>query len=203
MTLIEKIKKLVWYNSPSKLKEILLEISGSTFNPSEHDLDEFLNESANPYIRQDEIVVGDFIPLSGTTEGNPVTNPVEMTNGLTYSDNDLVPKSYVDAQRPYKKFVARISQNGTNHPTIIVLKNDLGTFTFDREQVGIYRIIFNNSYSVGSSKATMLITGGSTSPKVFGMEDLYYLKMFKIFSYFGNTLTDNFDTASLEIKVYN
>ena len=38
----------------------------------------------------------DFIPLSGTAVGNPVTNPIEMEVGLTYTDNDLVTKSFVD-----------------------------------------------------------------------------------------------------------
>ena len=130
MTLIEKIKKLVWYNSPSKLKEILLEISGSTFNPSEHDLDEFLNESANPYVRQDELGSGggDFIPLSGTTEGNPVTGDIEFSlpeDGSIYGSIGIENDNIV-----LKSGEKRVSPNGFN--------DDLGSFTHDGD--GQFRI---------------------------------------------------------------
>ena len=112
MTLIEKIKKLVWYNSPSKLKEILLEISGSTFNPSEHDLDEFTNTSTNPYVRQDEIGNGggDFIPQIEVTKSqiNTLISNSELIEGVTYKITGIQPFLY-GGWLPFKRPISKIS----------------------------------------------------------------------------------------------
>lgn len=52
--------------------------SGGSFTPSDYDLNQFTNESADPFVRESELPSGNFIPLTGTEVGSPVTGDIEM-----------------------------------------------------------------------------------------------------------------------------
>lgn len=71
-----------------------------------------------------------------------------VTNALITSAGNkaLVTKEYVESLIP-KEYVALISQTGTNAPTVIVLKNTLGSIpTFNYEGVGQYSINLNGGF---------------------------------------------------------
>ena len=73
MTTLQKIQNLTWWNEISKLKDILT----SLFNITENIDIRVINIENTP-------VTGNYIPLTGTTGGNPVSGGIEV---LEVGDN--------------------------------------------------------------------------------------------------------------------
>jgi len=67
MTTLQKIQNLTWWNEISKLKDILT----SLFNITENIDIRVINIENTP-------VTGNYIPLTGTTVGNPVTGNIKL-----------------------------------------------------------------------------------------------------------------------------
>lgn len=77
MTTLQKIQKLTWWNEIAKLKDILIDFSSA-------------KESIDLRVTAIEDVPapsGDFIPLSGTTVGNPVSGVIEVIEGVDFVVN--------------------------------------------------------------------------------------------------------------------
>jgi hypothetical protein len=86
-----------------------------------------------------------------------------------------------DATVGFKEFTAFVSQTSTDVPTAIVLKNDIGSITFSRISVGIYRIL-----SAG------LFTADKTSP----IDDIMQDQL-------GNLYTMTWiDSSTIELRTY-
>ena len=69
-------------------------------------------------------------------------------NGLSYmwNDEDLVPiKMY--AATKYKVYLAKISQIGTDAPTVVVLENTIGNIVWTRDSVGQYEATLAGAFS--------------------------------------------------------
>jgi len=116
----------------------------------------------------------------------------------------------------YKKYVALITQDGTNAPTAIVLENTLGfTPTFTRVYAGVYQILSSGGWV---KNKTFVLLGKSDANAVVGMVPLaihVHLVSENEISLQTNiegtdTFTDsqNIDSfgltnTALEIRVYN
>lgn len=144
------------------------------------------------------------IPLSGTTEGNPVTGPIEMTTGLTFTDNDLVTKEYVDAQRPYKVYTALLTQSGTNAPVATVLENTLVNIVLTRNGPGQYQ-----SQILGFPLNKVWVYLKSSVPEAKETNIIYISSRIFIQTYTLNashiisSVDDKLNNTPLEIRVYN
>lgn len=65
----ERIEKL-----ERKIKELYCYLQSNLFEPSSHDLNEFLNEGTDPFVNESDLE--GFVPLSGTVE--PITGDLEF-----------------------------------------------------------------------------------------------------------------------------
>ena len=135
-------------------------------------------------------------------------NPATVIGGdfSTLAPNSLVPKAYVDAQRPYKVYTALLSQSGTDDPTAIVLENtlgglpvtfgfeDVGTFTVNHVsfEVGKTWVVFQNPYFDANEVETRAYVPYNGT---------VFLKTMEAGAPAGDFLGDF--PASLEIRVYN
>jgi len=71
----------------------------------------------------------------------------------------------------YKKYVALITQSGTNAPTAEVLENTLGfTPTFSYDGVGSYIIESPNSNFTVSKTVTMMTASGASSMEIASID---------------------------------
>lgn len=96
-------------------------------------------------------------PSLGFTPENVVNkSPNTSLGGATPSDT-LYPtqkavKDYVDAQRPYKVYVALLSQSGTSAPVATVLENTLGgTVVWTRNSAGDYSATLTGAFTAGKT----------------------------------------------------
>lgn len=81
-----------------------------------------------------------------------------------------------DASRPYKVYVALLTQGGTNNPTAIVLENSLGAaITWTRSSEGVYL--------------------GVSSKAIFDMNKTFTMIL-------GNTLVGATDNETIEIGIF-
>jgi hypothetical protein len=95
-------------------------------------------------------------------------NPTTGIGGdySTLAPNSLVPKAYVDAQRPYKVYTALLTQTGTGAPVATVLENTLGgTPIWSRIGEGDYNLTLSGVFTENKvffteSQATAFIGEG-------------------------------------------
>lgn len=73
-------------------------------------------------------------PISGADKlvGTETTNNDATKNFSVQEVSDFV--------KPYKVYVALLTQSGTNPPVAIVLENTLGTITFGYQSSGVYTV---------------------------------------------------------------
>lgn len=132
MTIQELIDKLTWFNLTEKLKEILKKITANQ-------LPSFPIDGVTYGIKDGEFAEiptpsgGDFVPLSGTESGSPITGRVEMTSvgednltidaengiyatdvdGYNYTDLGLgyieLSKTSVENENHYNNFLVSLS----------------------------------------------------------------------------------------------
>lgn len=101
----------------------------------------------------------------------------------------------------YSKYIATISQTGTNNPTSYILENDLGDLVFTRTAIGRYVATLTNAFPT-QGKVYLMISNSQVNT---------YLRIFwtsvntiEIRTLdFTNTLTDGLlNSNTLEIRVY-
>ena len=101
----------------------------------------------------------------------------------------------------YSKYIATISQTGTNNPTSYILENDLGDLVFTRAAIGRYVATLTNAFPT-QGKVYLMISNSQVNT---------YLRIFwtsvntiEIRTLdFTNTLTDGLlNSNTLEIRVY-
>jgi hypothetical protein len=113
---------------------------------------------------------------------------------------------------PYKVYSALITQTGATDPTAFVLKNTLGTITFDYLTNGYYNILSSNLFVL--NKTFILINlarfDGTTGQPSVCIASYFNLSTINLYSYYYDTgLTRFFPgddlilNGSLEIRVYN
>lgn len=138
------------------------------------------------------IVIGDN---QNVTESGITTTNLTVTETINgESVNNIVPL--------YKKYIATISQIGTNDPIVTVLENTIGDIVWTRTAVGSYEGTLSGAFptadktylnisQVNSAQGVYYITWGSTSQIFVQWYDFTYTQL-------DSTLLQN----TIEIRVY-
>jgi hypothetical protein len=150
-----------------------------------------------PLTRSDAFIVR----LNGAVEAPSLTVSA-ITNSVT--PKVLVTKEYVNTIRPYKTYVALLTQTVANAPIATVLENTLGgAITWSRTTQGRFLGTLTGAFVL--DKTTVLATSGNSGDTIVsgyrGSNDTIELRTLQ-----GSTgvFTDSSLTIStIEIRVYN
>jgi hypothetical protein len=147
-----------------------------------------------------ETIFGADVMFEGSytsMEGNTLQN---VANGV--NAGDAVNKSQLDAvKRPYKVYVALISQSGTSAPTAIVLENTLsGTPTFSYSTPGNYGILLTGEFIEDKTTYHIQPNGGSVDAYM-STPSINTVMMHTRLS--GTQSNDVLLKTPIEIRVYN
>lgn len=106
----------------------------------------------------------------------------------------------------YKKYVALLSQSGTDAPTAIILENTLGvTPTFVYNTVGQYSIIATGKFTIDKTAVTISQIDSDAGKRMVYQDDINTIN---IYSYDSSgspnddSLNDNVAYTVIEIRVY-
>jgi hypothetical protein len=146
--------------------------------------------------------------------GNVINQNVKAViegNGQALSEDGIITKnlqietingqSVTTALPIYSKYIALISQTGTNDPTLNILENDLGDLVFTRAAIGRYEATLTGVFPT-QGKVYLMVSNSQVDT---------YLRIFWTSANtieirtldFTNTLTDGLlDYNTLEIRVY-
>jgi len=146
--------------------------------------------------------------------GNVINQNVKAViegNGQALSEDGIITKnlqietingqSVTTALPIYSKYIALISQTGTNDPTLNILENDLGDLVFTRAAIGRYEATLTGAFPT-QGKVYLMVSNSQVDT---------YLRIFWTSANtieirtldFTNTLTDGLlDYNTLEIRVY-
>lgn len=146
--------------------------------------------------------------------GNVINQNVKAViegNGQALSEDGIITKnlqietingqSVTTALPIYSKYIALISQTGTNDPTLNILENDLGDLVFTRAAIGRYEATLTGAFPT-QGKVYLVVSNNQVDT---------YLRIFWTSANtieirtldFTNTLTDGLlDYNTLEIRVY-
>jgi hypothetical protein len=161
--------------------------------------------------QQSNVILGDAdVKGRGNVVGQNVKAVVEG-NGQTLSEDGIVTKnlqvetingqSVTTALPTYTKYIANISQVGTNDPTLIILENDLGDLVFTRAAIGRYEATLTGAFPTQGQVYLMVSNSQvDTYLRIFWTStDTIEIRTLD----FTNTLTDGLlDYNTLEIRVY-
>ena len=132
-------------------------------------------------------------------------------NGQALSEDGIITKNLqvetingVDVQNAlptYKKYIANISQTGTNDPTLSILENDLGDLVFTRVLVGRYAATLTGAFPT-QGQVYLIISNSQVDTYLriyWSSTDTIEIRTLD----FTNTLIDGLlDYNTLEIRVY-
>lgn len=127
---------------------------------------------------------------------------LKNTTGITANEDAIT------VVKPYKVYVALLSQTGTDDPTVIVFENTIGDIVWTRQSTGVYRATLVGAFPTNK---TFFFTGlyNANTPDIqtiqYLSEDLvqlynYYLKL--VLGEVGKELLDSFVNVPIEIRVY-
>lgn len=149
---------------------------------------------------------------------NKINHYVTAVKGRTaisgYRLNELL-NDMLGFSQPYKSYVARITQSGTDAPTAAVIVDEIGGGAWSRASAGFYNFVPNIAFD--SSKTAVF---GSVNFGENGTDDMYSVYMYEFFGFVsvntglmqsggvGNpvdrVLTDGkLSGHVIEIRVYN
>ena len=162
------------------------------------------NEFANVILPgADVIVKGRGNVVSSGTKG------IIIGDNQTLSEDGIVTKNLTvtesingSAVVPYKKYIALISQIGTNDPTAIVLENSLGDLLFTRISAGFYEITSSSLFTLDLTYMILANVNGGVGSIYYNTSSSLYFDTRDLTSA-GNPPTDNLlINTTLEIRVY-
>lgn len=165
-------------------------------------------EIANPgnYAFFNQLVINNngfnFSTQSGGSSASITTNNLTATRSLQFPDASGV----LALEKPYKVYVALLTQTGTSAPVATVLENNLGNVIWTRDNVGIYKATLTGEFianktgvSIGSNFNNNTLDIGIMQTSNLNTND-FTLTTF-------DHLTQAFDEVLLNtlitIKVYN
>jgi hypothetical protein len=138
-------------------------------------------------------VVGDGLKALVVGDGLTVENDGIATTNLTVTGT-LNNRSVSDILPTYTKYVALITQSGTNDPTVIELENTIGPIVWTRVSAGIYEGTLTGVFTV--NKTYVMISQLDITTMVGA-----YAKTIDIIQVDTTNDTDLFNNT-LEIRVY-
>lgn len=143
-----------------------------------------------------DILAGsNFVNLKATTATAPRSVLLPDASGTI---------ALVETVKPYKSYVALVSQSGTSAPTAIVLENTTGaTVTFARSALGTYTATFSSSVLTLDKTTTILTnsytdgiaTSGRASDTVI---NIYTTKVNPSYAFSD----DRLNKSTIEIRIY-
>lgn len=102
--------------------------------------------------------------------------------GDKYQSYAMPAEDFFLAARPYKAYVALLTQSGTNAPVATVLENTIGTVVWTRVSPGIYNGTLADNFPIdktfittptGGLDADVLNGGGGSPYSIFRVSDNY------------------------------
>jgi hypothetical protein len=99
-------------------------------------------------------VVGDGLRALVVGDGLTVENDGIATTNLTVTGT-LNNRSVSDILPTYTKYVALITQSGTNDPTVVELENTIGPIIWTRKATGIYSGTLSGAFTANKTYATI------------------------------------------------
>lgn len=166
--------------------------------------------------QQSNVILGDAEVKGRGNVINENVKAIVQGNGQTLAEDGITTKnlqietingqSVSNALPTYSKFVALVSQTGTNDPTFIILENDLGEITMSRTSSGMYTIDSNALFTTNKTfvllgSACNLCGGGGTM--AFANVVLTSSSLMNLSTSDDLTLADSvIDNMALEIRVY-
>ena len=121
-------------------------------------------------------------------------------NGATYDT-----KKVTGAQiKPYKTYLANISQVGTAAPTVNSSYSELSsTVTFARTSTGLYELNLSSSEFTANKTFVQITNGGSAAGVIVGSfrQSATQIVFFTSDSVTQSTLDSALDNANIEIKI--
>jgi hypothetical protein len=132
-------------------------------------------------------------PIAGSDKliGTDSANNNETKNFSVQEVSDFV--------KPYKVYVALLTQSGTNPPTAIVLENTLGAITFAYDGTGYYYI---NSSSLFTSNKTGILFGNTNAGYVKIYSNTTSQLVIEVFDNSGIYTDYGLLNTIIEIRVY-
>lgn len=146
-------------------------------------------------------------------------NTVERGSALSNAGREVYTmQDITDTTRPYKVYTALLTQSGTNAPVATVLQNTLsGTITWSYSLVGSYQATLVGAFP--SSKTFFYVTSEASynnAPQIYSQkirqltrisDDIVFLSQtelnFTAGVFSSAEGANNFQNASIEIRVYN
>jgi hypothetical protein len=161
--------------------------------------------------QQSNVILGNAdVKGRGNVIGQNVKAVVEG-NGQALAEDGITTKnlqvetingqSVSNALPTYSKYIANISQTGTNDPTLSILENDLGDLVFTRAAIGRYEATLTGAFPTQGQVYLMVSNSQvDTYLRIFWTStDTIEIRTLD----FTNTLTDGLlDYNTLEIRVY-
>jgi len=161
--------------------------------------------------QQSNVILGNAdVKGRGNVIGQNVKAVVEG-NGQALAEDGITTKnlqietingqSVSNALPTYSKYIALISQTGTNDPTLSILENDLGDLVFTRAAIGRYEATLTGAFPTQGQVYLMVANSQvDTYLRIFWTStDTIEIRTLD----FTNTLTDGLlDYNTLEIRVY-
>jgi hypothetical protein len=139
-----------------------------------------------------------------STQTITATSPnatLTISGGTNLTSTIISPSTVrLDYVEPYKKYIALVTQSGTNNPTVQVLENTLGPITWVRLTAGNYEAQSLNEFT--PSKTYLMVNQNNSS----GITYLTYASDSQLFlqwyDFTGSQLDGNIYEITIEIRVY-
>jgi hypothetical protein len=153
--------------------------------------------------------------LDGSNDNKLIVVDSEYQKGLVYdgdytgqfTTHSLVTKGYVDSQKPYKSYVALLTQTSSNAPVATVLENEFGiTATFSYNVTGNYRLHMTGQFT----SKTFILPGSADQGPIGGdfghfiavkeSNDIISLQTYDVNG--AGSMNGLLNDTSIEIRVY-
>ena len=134
--------------------------------------------------------------------GNDIFIPESCNNLIVSGSNIQAPENSTGLLLNYKKYVALITQTGTNNPTVTVLENTIGDIVWTRDNVGQYLGTLTGVFTLDKVVCFNNDTGTDSKIETFRKNS----NIVSIYTFLadGTTFTDGLLTkTSIEIRIYN
>lgn len=127
--------------------------------------------------------------------------------GITASglpENEYSGFQYIEAlkqvARPYKSYVAKLSQSSTGAPTETVIENTIGSIVWQYDSTGAYTAVLSGAFGLGNTVVN--ITNGTNAGLLFARRSSANGVSIQSTNFSGTLANDIIDQASIEIRVY-
>lgn len=121
--------------------------------------------------------------------------------------NGIAGSTGVTGPLEYKYLVAIVDQTGTSDPVVTEIKNTIGSFTYTRNQTGVYYFT-STSFDgfTSNNKVVFFLTNGQGQTGIYKAQyvpPISTVQLVTLSATGGNQLDGLLSNASIEIRLYN